>query len=73
MSEKTVPELRDGFPDHIANMDISKLQYVADMLIELRKLSNDLDESTLTYLIEMALLEAKQRLQLIQFDGELAD
>ena len=53
-------------------INLSKLKYITEMLAELRKLAVDLDENTLNYLIEMAILEANQRLEVVGFRQDLA-
>lgn len=49
-----------------------KLKYMADMLVELRKISEDLDEKMVSYLIEMAILELHTVRSLSQFSGEIS-
>lgn len=42
----------------------SELEYLADLLPQLRSMAFGLDEKTLAYLLEMATMEAKLQLQL---------
>ena len=49
----------------------AKLEYLVQLIRELRMLSASIDEQTLTYLLEMAVLEADQALRVHAFGAEL--
>jgi hypothetical protein len=53
------------------NLKAEKLAYIFEMLEELRKLSNTLDEPMIAYLIEMALLETNTAINVGEFDLEM--
>ena len=46
-----------------ADMEHHKLRYITQMLGEMRKMAEELDQQTLNYLIEMAQLEAHHKLE----------
>lgn len=50
------PAIRRGYDDKQA-----KLEYLHQMLVELRRLAAGLDEPTLVYLVEMAAAHAQDR------------
>ena len=71
---KKEPAIRASGSDLPANSDlrIEKLTYIHQMLGELRKLSLSLNEPMVSYLLEMALLEADTALNVGQFRREMS-
>lgn len=61
---------KDTFSERVEVMGPDKLKYVADMLVELRKISEDLEENMVSYLIEMAILELHTVRSLSQSSGD---
>lgn len=77
--EKTDPAIAgnkndviETFAKDFAEMRPDKLKYMADMLVELRKIAEDLDEKMVSYLIEMAILELHTVRSLSNFSGEVS-
>lgn len=66
---KTVETLTD----EAGKMRPEKLKYMADMLVELRKIAENLDEKMVSYLIEMAILELHTVRSLSNNSGEVSD
>lgn len=56
---------------HLPEIEYTKLSYLTEMLEELRKLAEDLDERTLNYLIEMAMLESNQRMEQVRYQNDI--
>lgn len=50
-----------------------KLAYLAEMLLELKKISSEIDEPMTTYLIEMAYLEATTAKTIGDFNNDLKE
>lgn len=48
-----------------------KLGYMRQMLIEIRKMSESIDQKTVAYLLDMAVLELDESLDVLKFDQEL--
>lgn len=59
--------------DEAGKMRPEKLKYMADMLVELRKIAENLDEKMVSYLIEMAILELHTVRSLSNTSGEVSD
>jgi len=53
------------------NLKPEKLAYIMEMLQELRKLSNTVEEPMIAYLIEMAILETNTAINVREFDLEM--
>lgn len=62
----------ETFAKDFEEMRPDKLKYMADMLVELRKIAEDLDEKMVSYLIEMAILELHTVRSLSNFSGEIS-
>ena len=60
-------------PEFNRDLKIEKLTYIHQMLGELRKLSLSLNEPMVSYLLEMALLEADTALNVGQFRKDMSD
>jgi hypothetical protein len=58
-------------PEVSSNLKAEKLAYIHEMLGELRKLSNSVDEPMIAYLIEMALLETDTAINLRHFNLDM--
>ena len=59
---------------HISSdLKIEKLAYINEMLTELKKLADSIDESMVSYLIDMALIETSSALQVNRFNIELKE
>ena len=66
--------VRDSANDNEAvtlNERIEKLEYVEQMLRELRQIASGVDAATLTYLLEMATIEAKDTIEAARKAGGL--
>lgn len=66
--------VRDSANDNEAvtlNERIEKLEYVEQMLRELRQIASGVDAAILTYLLEMATIEAKDTLEAARKAGGL--
>lgn len=70
---KVVESLAEKLVDDKDLMRPDKLKYMADMLVELRKIAENLDEKMVSYLIEMAILELHTVRSLSKFSGEVSD
>lgn len=55
----------------VKNLDSEKLNYLTDMLLELKKLSDEINEPMISYIIEMAYLEATTSRTVRDFSEEL--
>lgn len=55
------------------SMRTEKLAYMAEMLVELHKLANAVDEKMVAYLIEMAILELHTVRSTSSFSGDLSE
>ncbi len=64
-----VPESADSERSTQLSDHIAKIEYVEQMLRELRVFSSELDAAMLTYLIEMAAIEASETLKVRSRQG----
>ena len=63
---------REEKPPHIDFTDRQQhLEYLSQMLAEMRKIALNIEENTLAYLIEMSVLEALQAGEIIKFQDDL--
>lgn len=70
---KAVKSLAKNIVEEADELRPDKLKYMADMLVELRKIAENLDEKMVSYLIEMAILELHTVRSLSKFSGEISD